>query len=149
MENYEYSGFYIEKPVGNNVFSYDKRENKSIYVPKLINGTLNDVRLGNEVVFNEVDENKLVDKSKNTLPTTDKTREKFSKIKLNEIKKIYETIGINSITKISIDKNKLEMEGVCSDLDVLNNLRKIKYIKYYYIDSIVRDGEYYRFRIKS
>ena len=58
MENYEYSGFYIEKPVGNNVFSYDKRENKSIYVPKLINGTLNDVRLGNEVVFNEVDENK-------------------------------------------------------------------------------------------
>ncbi|EQH14377.1 UPF0489 family protein, partial [Clostridioides difficile] len=49
MENYEYSGFYIEKPVGNNVFSYDKRENKSIYVPKLINGTLNDVRLGNEV----------------------------------------------------------------------------------------------------
>ncbi|MDX5724415.1 hypothetical protein SIL18_19860, partial [Clostridioides difficile] len=96
-----------------------------------------------------ISQNKLVDKSKNTLPTTDKTREKFSKIKLNEIKKIYETIGINSITKISIDKNKLEMEGVCSDLDVLNNLRKIKYIKYYYIDSIVRDVEYYRFRIKS
>ncbi|EGT5472951.1 TPA: hypothetical protein KOS69_000958 [Clostridioides difficile] len=96
-----------------------------------------------------ISQNKLVDKSKNTLPTTDKTREKFSKIKLNEIKKIYETIGINSITKISIDKNKLEIEGVCSDLDVLNNLRKIKCIKYYYIDSIVRDGEYYRFRIKS
>ena len=91
-----------------------------------------------------ISQNKLVDKSKHTLPTTDKTREKFSKIK-----QIYETIGINSITKISIDKNKLEMEGVCSDLDVLNNLRKIKYIKYYYIDSIVRDGEYYRFRIKS
>lgn len=58
MENYEYSGFYIEKLVGNNVFLYDKRENKSIYVLKLINGILNDVRLGNEVVFNEVDENK-------------------------------------------------------------------------------------------
>ncbi|HBF5971338.1 TPA: hypothetical protein KOS00_002667, partial [Clostridioides difficile] len=55
----------------------------------------------------------------------------------------------NSITRIWIDKNKLEIEGVCSDLDVLDNLRKIKYIKYYYIDSIVRDGEYYRFRIKS
>ncbi|WP_254056335.1 hypothetical protein [Clostridioides difficile] len=96
-----------------------------------------------------ISQNKLVDKSRHTLPTTDKTREKFSKIKLNEIKKIYETIGINIITKISIDKNKLEIEGVCSDLDVLNNLRKIKYIKYYYIDSIVRDEEYYRFRIKS
>lgn len=57
MQNYEYNGFYIEKPMGNNVFSYDKRDNKSIYVPKLISGTLNDVRLGNKVVFNEVDEN--------------------------------------------------------------------------------------------
>ncbi|PBH37309.1 hypothetical protein BGV26_19085 [Clostridioides difficile] len=64
-----------------------------------------------------ISQNKLVDKSRHTLPTTDKTREKFSKIKLNEIKKIYETIGINIITKISIDKNKLEIEGVCSDLD--------------------------------
>lgn len=57
MESYEYNGFYIEKPVGNNVFSYDKRDNKSIYVPKLISGTLNNVKLGNEVVFNEIDEN--------------------------------------------------------------------------------------------
>lgn len=95
-----------------------------------------------------ISQNKLVDKSKHTISTTDKTRENFLKIKLNEIK-IYETIGINSITRIWIDKNKLEIEGVCSDLDVLDNLRKIKYIKYYYIDSIVRDGEYYRFRIKS
>lgn len=90
-----------------------------------------------------------MDKLKNILLIIDKIREKFFKIKFNEIKKIYEIIGINSIIKILIDKNKLEMEGVCSDLDVLNNLRKIKYIKYYYIDSIVRDGEYYRFRIKS
>ncbi|MFL8800660.1 MULTISPECIES: UPF0489 family protein [unclassified Clostridioides] len=57
MQNYEYNGFYIEKPMGNNVFSYDKRDIKSIYVPKLISGTLDDVKLGNKVVFNEVDEN--------------------------------------------------------------------------------------------
>ncbi|HBG5343252.1 TPA: hypothetical protein KQG29_000591 [Clostridioides difficile] len=96
-----------------------------------------------------ISQNKLVNESKHAVPTTDKTRYKFSKIKLNEIKKIYETVGVNSITRISIDKNKMEMEGVCNDLDVLDNLRKIKYIKYYYIDSIVRDGEYYKFRIKS
>ncbi|MCC0633109.1 UPF0489 family protein [Clostridioides sp. ZZV15-6388] len=58
MTNYKYTGFYIEKPVGNNVFSYEERENKSIYVPKLISGTLDDVKLGNKVVFNEIDENK-------------------------------------------------------------------------------------------
>ncbi|HGM3507290.1 TPA: hypothetical protein ACKOR7_001866 [Clostridioides difficile] len=98
---------------------------------------------------NYINQNKLVNEAKRTVPTTVKTREKFSKIKLNEIKKIYEIVGIHNITRISIDKNKLEMEGVCNDLDVLDNLRKIKYIKYYYIDSIVRKGEFYKFRIKG
>ncbi|NJJ35384.1 hypothetical protein GSQ51_13780 [Clostridioides difficile] len=96
-----------------------------------------------------IGENNLINEPKQTIPVAEKNREKFSKIRFNEIKKIYETVGINNITKISIDKNKLEMEGVCNDLDVLNNLRKIKYIKGYYIDSIVRDGDNYKFRIKS
>lgn len=98
---------------------------------------------------NYISKNNLINETKQTIPIAEKTREKFSKIRFNEIKKIYETVGINNITKISIDKNKLEMEGVCNDLDVLNNLRKIRYIKGYYIDSIVRDGENYKFRIKS
>ncbi|SCI30746.1 MULTISPECIES: UPF0489 family protein [unclassified Romboutsia] len=51
-----YVGFYIEEPVGNNVFSYDERENKKIFIPKLIKGTLNDVVLGENIVFNEIDE---------------------------------------------------------------------------------------------
>ena len=54
MKNY--NGFYIDKPVGNNIFSYEDRENKKIYVPKLINGTLEDITLGNEIAFNEIDE---------------------------------------------------------------------------------------------
>ena len=52
----KYIGFYIEEPVGNNIFSYEERENKKIYVPKLIEGTLDDVVIGNEIVFNEIDE---------------------------------------------------------------------------------------------
>ena len=38
----KYIGFYIDKPIGNNIFSYEDRENKKIYVPKLIEGTLDD-----------------------------------------------------------------------------------------------------------
>ena len=53
----KYIGFYIDKPIGNNIFSYEERSNKKIYVPKLIEGTLDDVVVGNEVVFNEIDEN--------------------------------------------------------------------------------------------
>ncbi len=53
----KYTGFYIEKPIGNNIFSYDERENKKIYVPKLIEGNLEDVLVGEEIAFNEIDEN--------------------------------------------------------------------------------------------
>lgn len=51
-----YNGFFIEKPVGNNIFSFEERENKKIFVPKLIKGDLDDVREGTEIVFNEIDE---------------------------------------------------------------------------------------------
>lgn len=54
MKNYK--GFYIEKPVGNNIFSYEDRQNKKIYVPKLIQGDLEDVKVGEKIVFNEIDE---------------------------------------------------------------------------------------------
>lgn len=53
----KYIGFYIDEPVGNNIFSYEERENKKIYVPKLIEGTINDVVIGENIVFNEIDEN--------------------------------------------------------------------------------------------
>ena len=52
----KYIGFYIDKPTGNNIFSYEERSNKKIFVPKLIQGTLDDVLVGNEIVFNEIDE---------------------------------------------------------------------------------------------
>lgn len=51
----KYIGFYINEPTGNNIFSYEDRINKSIYVPKLIEGTLDDVKVGDKVVFNEID----------------------------------------------------------------------------------------------
>jgi len=46
-----YTGFYIDKPYGNNVFSYEERENKRIFVPKLIEGTLDDVLVGENIVL--------------------------------------------------------------------------------------------------
>ncbi|KKY01630.1 hypothetical protein VN21_07580 [Paraclostridium benzoelyticum] len=51
----KYNGFYIEKPVGNNIFSYDERKNKKIFVPKLIEGNLDSVKVGEKIVFSEID----------------------------------------------------------------------------------------------
>ena len=50
-----YSGFYIDQPVGNNSFSYSKRKNKKIYVPKLISGNLSNLDIGKKIVFSEIE----------------------------------------------------------------------------------------------
>ncbi len=48
-----YCGFFLDAPIGNNAFSFLKRCNKSIYVPPLCCGTLEDVRVGDQIVFSE------------------------------------------------------------------------------------------------
>ena len=47
-EIFDYGGFYIEKPIGNNVFSYEDRTLKKIYVPQLVDGIIGDVAIGCE-----------------------------------------------------------------------------------------------------
>ncbi len=51
-----YSGFEISEPLGNNTFSFELRNNKSIWVPPLISGALSDITPGDEIVFSEVEE---------------------------------------------------------------------------------------------
>jgi len=51
-----YAGFGINDPVGNNAFSYEQRQNKSIYVPSLIQGTLADLVPGEKIVFSEIED---------------------------------------------------------------------------------------------
>ncbi|MBD3225556.1 MAG: hypothetical protein GF313_12575 [Caldithrix sp.] len=51
-----YKGFYIESPVGNNAFSWEKRRQKSIWVPPLQRGKLSNLASGDKVVFSEIDE---------------------------------------------------------------------------------------------
>lgn len=43
-------------PVGNNALSHDIRENKSLFIPSIIHGSLSDVQIGMEVVFADRDE---------------------------------------------------------------------------------------------
>lgn len=51
--------FFLEEPIGNNAFSYDQRRAAGsacrLFVPSLIRGSLADVQLGQEIVFEEID----------------------------------------------------------------------------------------------
>jgi len=49
-----YQGFYIDEPVGNNAFSYPKRKNKRIYVPPIMEGSLDDLAIGDKAAFSEI-----------------------------------------------------------------------------------------------
>ena len=48
--------FYITEPVSNNAFSFDKREKPKLYVPSLIQGDLSDIQIGDEIVFEDYDD---------------------------------------------------------------------------------------------
>ena len=49
-----YSGFSIDKAVGNNAFSYEQRNIKSIHVAPLIKGDLNDLAVSDHISFSEI-----------------------------------------------------------------------------------------------
>jgi hypothetical protein len=48
-----YQGFSLSDPVGNNAFSFESRQEKSIVIPRLIQGEPGDLRIGTDIVFRE------------------------------------------------------------------------------------------------
>jgi len=51
-----YRGFSIDTPQGNNAFSFERRQNKRIFVPPLVKGDVDAVRISEEVSFSEVED---------------------------------------------------------------------------------------------
>ncbi len=47
--------FYLTQSVWNNTFSYDNRKNKKLYIPSLINWSIDDIKLWDQVVFEDYD----------------------------------------------------------------------------------------------
>lgn len=51
------NNFYIEKAVSNNAFSFAERKNRRLFVPSIKEGGFEDLEEGNEIVFEDADEN--------------------------------------------------------------------------------------------
>ncbi len=49
--------FQITNNISNNSFSFSKRKNPTINVPKIIDGEIDDVKIGNKIVFEDFNEN--------------------------------------------------------------------------------------------
>jgi len=52
--------FFISDEVSNNAFTLAKRPHKKLYVPQLQNGTMDDVRIGTEIVFEDFDDDEVL-----------------------------------------------------------------------------------------
>ena len=53
--------FHLTDKISNNAFSFEKRENPKLHVPSVIEGKLEDVIIGNEITFEDYDEeNRLI-----------------------------------------------------------------------------------------
>lgn len=50
------SPFYLTAKTSNNAFSFEKRNNPQLYVPKVIEGDLEDVKIGDAVTFEDYDD---------------------------------------------------------------------------------------------
>jgi hypothetical protein len=50
-------GFYLTESVSNNAFSYSIRQNPRIYVAPLMNGKLSDIEPGDQIAFEDADDN--------------------------------------------------------------------------------------------
>jgi len=48
--------YILREKAGNNAFAYDIREDKTLMIPSLIEWTLDDVKIGDEIVFEEIDD---------------------------------------------------------------------------------------------
>lgn len=57
-----YNGYWLTRAVGNNAFSFAGRHNRKIYVAPLVNGTVQDLKVGDEIAFSEVDEGREVNR---------------------------------------------------------------------------------------
>lgn len=48
--------FHLTDKISNNAFNFEARENPKLYVPSVIEGKLEDVKIGNEIIFEDYDE---------------------------------------------------------------------------------------------
>lgn len=66
---------------------------------------------------------------------------------LSQIKKAYELIGVNNITKVIMSSSKIEIEGVCLELNILEKIKNDDTISNICVNSIRKEEDNYVFNL--
>lgn len=68
-------------------------------------------------------------------------------ISLEKVRKIYDLLGISNISKLSINGNIANIDGVCEDLNILENIKREESIKNISINHIKKQESNYLFNL--
>lgn len=139
MKKYKTLNFFDEY---NNKFTYiNKLAVLSILVFILLNLSVHIIKLRkleSDIIYHKA-ENMVSDE-------VEYTQEKS--IDLDQIKFIYSLFGTSNINEMTILNDDVQIQGKCTDLNILYNVKNMDTVKKSSIDSITKKGDYYTFRLK-
>ena len=67
---------------------------------------------------------------------------------LEQVKDIYSIIGYSNIDEYICMNNNIEIQGKCTNIDILDSITNIDNIINYSIENLKRENEYYIFKVK-
>ena len=67
---------------------------------------------------------------------------------LEQVKDIYSIIGYSNIDEYICMNNYIEIQGKCTNIDILDSITNIDNIINYSIENLKKENEYYLFRVK-
>lgn len=69
-------------------------------------------------------------------------------IDLDQIKFIYSLFGASNINEMTILKDDVQVQGKCTDLNILEGIKNKDNVKNSSLDSITKEDHFYTFRLK-
>lgn len=140
-----------------NYFDYEEKNNISIIrivslviffiiIFNVIGGII-EIKNMEKYITGNSNSYEILSDSKQELESIENTR-KNKKINMGNVRKIFETVGIENLDSIQIDYNSVRVVGKSKDMKIIEKLMKNKILKNSHV-SRIEGGEKYTFEITS
>lgn len=84
---------------------------------------------------------------KNKVYVDKETTKEYDNLNFTQIKAIYSIIGYDNVDELVAMENNIEVKGKCKDINELEGIKNIDIIKDYSIENIVKENDYYNFKL--
>ncbi len=67
---------------------------------------------------------------------------------INHVKSIYSYIGYSNISEFTYMNNKIEVKGICMNLNVLDKIKSLEDVLDYSVENIQKEDDIYKFKVR-